>query len=103
MVSQLEPGALVASLTREHFDVLVCPGGSHSSPLQAADLEGRAAIRRFVGAGGGYVGVCGGAWLAQGIGIADVEVGGHFEYSQCTSYPVGIGVYTELETCPRVR
>jgi glutamine amidotransferase-like uncharacterized protein len=46
------------------FDVLVVPGGS--SPKQAETLgeDGKQAIRRFVQSGGGYVGICGGAFLA---------------------------------------
>jgi len=46
------------------FDVLIMPGGSGSK--QAARLEeaGREAIREFVRSGGGYVGICAGAYLA---------------------------------------
>lgn len=46
------------------FDVLIMPGGSGSQ--QAARLEeaGREQIRSFVRAGGGYVGICAGAYLA---------------------------------------
>lgn len=46
------------------FDVLVVPGGS--GRLKAEDLgdNGRIMIRDFVHNGGGYVGICGGAFLA---------------------------------------
>jgi glutamine amidotransferase-like uncharacterized protein len=46
------------------FAVVVFPGGSGS--LQASDLEsnGCQAVRRFVEKGGGYLGVCGGAFLS---------------------------------------
>lgn len=48
----------------ERFDVLVMPGGSGSR--QAARLEeaGIREIREFVRGGGGYVGICAGAYLA---------------------------------------
>jgi len=48
----------------EGFDVVIFPGGS--APKQAAVLgeSGKQAVREFVQNGGGYVGICGGAFLA---------------------------------------
>lgn len=46
------------------FDVLVVPGGSGSRQATALDEAGRGAVRRFVGNGGGYLGICAGAYLA---------------------------------------
>ncbi|MEO9593252.1 BPL-N domain-containing protein [Rhodopirellula bahusiensis] len=46
------------------FDVLVHPGGSGGKQGRALGEEGRAAVRDFVQQGGGYLGVCAGAYLA---------------------------------------
>jgi len=46
------------------FDVLVVPGGSAAKDARLLGEEGRAAIRTFVRRGGGYCGICAGAFLA---------------------------------------
>src|SRR5439155_12616093 len=46
-------------------DVLVQPGGSGSKQAETLQPEGREAIRQFVKNGGGYVGICAGAYLAS--------------------------------------
>lgn len=45
--------------------VLIHPGGSGGGQGRALGEEGREQIRRFVADGGGYVGVCAGAYLAS--------------------------------------
>jgi hypothetical protein len=60
-------------------DVLVCPGGSGSGQSKQLEAAGRGAIQEFVRAGGGYVGICAGAYLATShypwsLGILDAEV-----------------------------
>ncbi len=45
-------------------DVLVHPGGSGGGQGKALGESGRKAVRDFVNLGGGYLGVCGGAYLA---------------------------------------
>lgn len=45
-------------------DVLVHPGGSGSKQGKSLGANGRIAVRKFVREGGGYLGVCGGAYLA---------------------------------------
>jgi len=47
------------------FDVLIMPGGSASKQSKALGETGREAIKKFVNAGGGYVGICAGAYLAS--------------------------------------
>jgi len=49
----------------KRFDLLIMPGGSASK--QAAHLEesGRDQVRQFVSDGGGYLGICAGAYLAS--------------------------------------
>lgn len=46
------------------FDVLVHPGGSGGKQGRALAESGRKAVREFVRGGGGYLGVCAGAYLA---------------------------------------
>jgi len=46
------------------MDVVVFMGGSGSRQGEALRPEGRQSVRDFVAAGGGYVGVCAGAYLA---------------------------------------
>ena len=48
----------------DNVDVLVQPGGSGSKQALALGEDGRAAIKKFVENGGGYVGICAGAYLA---------------------------------------
>lgn len=49
----------------EDFDVLVMPGGSGSKQAERLQASGRERIRGFVRAGGGYVGICAGSYLAS--------------------------------------
>ena len=46
------------------FDVVVFPGGSSARQAQALKKSGRDAVRAFIASGGGFVGVCAGAFLA---------------------------------------
>ena len=59
LAADIRAGAL------EDFDVLIMPGGSGSA--QANDLgdSGKERVRQFVRTGGGYVGICAGAYLAS--------------------------------------
>lgn len=61
------------------FDVLICPGGSGSKQSKALDAEGRQAVLDFVRNGGGYIGICAGAYLASShyewsLGILNARV-----------------------------
>jgi glutamine amidotransferase-like uncharacterized protein len=63
----------------DQFDVLIQPGGSGSKQAAALEKEGRQRIRNFVEAGGGYIGICAGAYLATAhydwsLGILDAHV-----------------------------
>ena len=60
-------------------DVLIQPGGSGSGQGKALGEIGRQKVRDFVAAGGGYVGVCAGAYLATcdydwSLNILDAKV-----------------------------
>lgn len=59
--------------------VVIHPGGSGGGQGRALGEEGRTAVRSFVEAGGGYVGVCAGAYLATcdydwSLNILDAKV-----------------------------
>jgi predicted deacylase len=48
----------------EGFDVVVFPGGSGSREAASLGEAGRERVRAFVEQGGGYIGICAGAYLA---------------------------------------
>lgn len=67
-------GGEVGTLNLAAFDVLVFPGGSGSGQSKGIGEAGLKNVREFVGNGGGYVGICAGAYLAcsnfnWGLGI----------------------------------
>jgi hypothetical protein len=49
----------------DKFDVLIHPGGSGSGQAKALGDDGRRRVREFVERGGGFVGICAGAYLAS--------------------------------------
>lgn len=57
-VDEIQAGELAS------VDVLVHPGGSGSGQAKALGLAGREAVVKFVRKGGGYLGICAGAYLA---------------------------------------
>ncbi len=62
----------------EQFDVLIFPGGMGGSQGGALGAKGRAAVRAFVEDGGGFVGICAGAylacrWFSWGVGVLDAK------------------------------
>lgn len=80
------PGATVtrvkaeewATLDLRPFDVVVFSGGSGSQQAESLGEAGRANVREYVRGGGGYVGVCAGAYLAcsnfkWGLGILNAS------------------------------
>ncbi len=61
------------------FDVVFFPGGSGSEEGHGLRKEGRDTVREFVAGGGGYVGICAGAYLASrnyswSLKILDLDV-----------------------------
>ncbi len=52
-----------SSLAR--FDVLIFPGGRAHKQADALGEQGRRAVKDFIRSGGGYVGICAGAFLAS--------------------------------------
>ena len=47
------------------FDVVIFPGGSGGGQAKSLGKSGRDIVRKFVTDGGGYVGICAGAYLAS--------------------------------------
>jgi hypothetical protein len=79
---------------RESFDVVVVPGGSSSQYGEKLGPEGLTFIREFVRAGGGYVGICAGAFLAtsgfnpeHSLGLLDLELRVHHSAASSISTP----------------
>ena len=58
-------GEEVRSGKLQNFDVVVFPGGSGSKEAAALGKPGRDEVRSFVQRGGGYLGICAGAYLAS--------------------------------------
>lgn len=57
-------GEAVANLNLGAYDVLVFPGGSGAGQSKGIGEAGLKNVREFVQNGGGYVGICAGAYLA---------------------------------------
>ncbi|HEX4414271.1 MAG TPA: BPL-N domain-containing protein [Lacipirellulaceae bacterium] len=49
----------------DQYDVVIFPGGSGSGEGNALSADGRSSVRSFVTHGGGYIGICAGAYLAS--------------------------------------
>ncbi|MCK4419127.1 hypothetical protein KAV79_04920 [Candidatus Aerophobetes bacterium] len=67
----------------ENYLVLIIPGGYTKRAVSSLGKKGFEIIRKFVADGGGYIGICAGAYLAaqrveipgrpQGLGIIDIQ------------------------------
>jgi glutamine amidotransferase-like uncharacterized protein len=60
------------------FDVVILPGGAGNVQAGALQASGRDIIKKFVTDGGGYIGICAGAYLATdgfpwSLGIIDAK------------------------------
>ena len=67
-----------ATIDLKPFDVVVFTGGSGSAQAEAIGEAGRNNVREYVRGGGGYVGICAGAYLAcsnfkWGLGILNAS------------------------------
>lgn len=72
--AQILTGEEVGTLDLTQFDVVVFPGGSGSGQAKGIGDVGRAKVQEYVKNGGGYVGICAGAYLA------------------CTNFSWGLGI-----------
>ena len=71
-------GKEIASGVLTNFDVVMFTGGSGSKQAESLGEKGREEVRRFVRGGGGYIGICAGAYLAcsgfdWGIGVLNAK------------------------------
>jgi glutamine amidotransferase-like uncharacterized protein len=80
---QIRGGAL------KDFDVLIHGGGSASKQGETLGEDGRKAVKKFVDGGGGFIGICAGAYLASAqykwsLGVLDAKVidGAHWARGQ---------------------
>jgi hypothetical protein len=78
VITRLTPAEIGTAALSARFDVIVFSGGSGSAQSKAIGEAGRENVREFVKNGGGYVGVCAGAYLAcagfeWGLGILDAR------------------------------
>ena len=62
-ISEVTPEQIQTG-TLTNFDVVIFAGGSGSKQAESLGESGRAQVREFVGHGGGFVGICAGAYLA---------------------------------------
>jgi len=74
-------GVDIANAALDNVDVVVFPGGSGSKQACSLGEIGRTYVREFVASGGGYVGICAGAYLGSDhpdydwrLGLADAHV-----------------------------
>ena len=73
----------------ESFHVIVFPGGEAMEQWPALGVAGRLAIRKFVRSGGGYIGICAGAYMTAqypkyrwGLGLLDADILDHDHYAR---------------------
>ena len=64
LVRLVGPQDIADGVLAGQFDAVVFGGGSGSGQSTALGQDGRKAVRAFVKGGGGYLGICGGAYLA---------------------------------------
>ncbi|MEZ0276701.1 MAG: BPL-N domain-containing protein [Roseimicrobium sp.] len=101
-------GSEIASGVLKDYDVVIFTGGSGSKQAAGLGEGGKAEVRKFVENGGGYVGICAGAYLAcsgfdwsLGVldaktvsnkwkrGIGDVKIEVHSAAPAATGIPAG--------------
>lgn len=62
-ITEVTPEQIRAGVL-SNYDVAIFAGGSGSKQAEALGETGRVAVQQFVGNGGGYIGICAGAYLA---------------------------------------
>ena len=60
----------IVSGALKDYDVIIFPGGSGMAQSLSLGEDGRAAVVDFVKNGGGYIGICAGAYLAQDMDLS---------------------------------
>lgn len=86
----------------QDFDVVLFPGGMASTQYDSLGKTGRQQVREFVNGGGGYVGICAGAYMAAtqpytwGLDLIDARILDHDHWAR------GIGT-VQIELSDRGR
>lgn len=75
----------------KNFDLVVFPGGSGGQEGGALGDDGRAAVRRFINEGGGYAGICAGAYLAATNYPWSLAISNHRTFCESREVP-GVGM-----------
>ena len=103
-VKTLITEADVASLTPDEHDLVIFPGGSGGGEATTIGADGAAAVKAFVAAGKGYLGVCAGGYLAGTASCCDGVIQGYCGgKSGCSnsSYALGLVNYGVAEPWDR--
>ena len=84
------------------YDILVQPGGSGGGQAKGLGPDGRDKIREFVKGGGGFLGICGGSYLASddydwSLGIINTKVLDKEHWARGHG-PVGVAPTTDGKT-----
>lgn len=92
----LSSGELGVGATRR-YRMLVAPGGWAAVRMVDVTPTGDEAIRQFVSSGGGYVGLCAGAyWAVNTVSFATVATGGRGSFNTAADYrqyPYDVGLF----------
>jgi glutamine amidotransferase-like uncharacterized protein len=91
---------VIAASSLANFDVAIFPGGSGSKQAAAIGERGRDQVRQFVERGGGYIGICAGAYhngpvitQANLDAVPDYEVLAYFRTETAKNHtPTGVMV-----------
>ena len=103
-VTTLLSEADVAGLSADTHDLVIFPGGSGGGESTAIGADGAAAVKAFVAAGKGYLGVCAGGYLAGTAACCDGVIPGYCGgKSGCakSSYALGLIDYGVAEPWDR--
>ena len=69
------------------FELAIFPGGSGSKQAAALQPAGREAVQKFVKGGGGFVGICAGAYLAAANYKWSLAISNHKTYCETIDLP----------------
>lgn len=71
----------------DQFDLVIFPGGSGSKQAAALEVEGREVVKKFINQGGGYVGICAGAYLAASNYQWSLGISNHKTFCESIDLP----------------
>ena len=77
----------IRSSTLSQFDLVIFPGGSGSKQAAALRSDGRQIVKKFIEGGGGYVGICAGAYLAASNYEWSLGISNHKTFCKTINLP----------------